>query len=148
AAPHDRGGRALKGPRPRHRGSPSRCLPRAESRPHHAADGGAEHWPGQSRGRHRSRDGRRPCDPLRRHGRAGHGRGAANPPAGPEPGESPMINRGLMQRVTESAGYWILPVVMLVGLALMPGTTWVTLTVAGLAMGVIVFMAAAGMSLV
>ncbi|HEX7929115.1 MAG TPA: branched-chain amino acid ABC transporter permease [bacterium] len=59
-----------------------------------------------------------------------------------------MTARHLTQRLTESAGYWILPGVMLVGLALMSGSTWVTLTVAGLAMGVIVFMAAAGMSLV
>src|SRR5262245_36398283 len=59
-----------------------------------------------------------------------------------------MTDRRLSQRITDSAGYWLLPVVMLTGLALMPGTTWVTLTVAGLAMGVIVFMAAAGMSLV
>lgn len=54
----------------------------------------------------------------------------------------------LLQRLSDSAGYWIIPVIMLAGLVFMPGTTWVTLTVAGLAMGVIVFMAAAGMSLV
>jgi branched-chain amino acid transport system permease protein len=53
-----------------------------------------------------------------------------------------------LRRISESAGYWIVPVLMLAGLALMPGSTWVTLTVAGLAMGVIVFLAAAGMSLV
>ncbi len=54
----------------------------------------------------------------------------------------------LAQRLSASAGYWIVPLLMLAGLALMPGSTWVTLTVAGLTMGVIVFMAAAGMSLV
>jgi branched-chain amino acid transport system permease protein len=53
-----------------------------------------------------------------------------------------------LRRISDSAGYWIVPVLMLAGLALMPGSTWVTLTVAGLAMGVIVFLAAAGMSLV
>ncbi len=52
------------------------------------------------------------------------------------------------ERVSAAAGLWIVPVVMLAGLALMPGSTWVTLSVAGLAMGVILFMAAAGMSLV
>jgi branched-chain amino acid transport system permease protein len=56
--------------------------------------------------------------------------------------------RILLRRLSDSAGYWIVPAVMLAGLALMPGTPWVTLTVAGVAMGVIVFMAAAGMSLV
>jgi branched-chain amino acid transport system permease protein len=54
----------------------------------------------------------------------------------------------LARRLTESAGYWIVPAVMAAGLALIPATSWVTLTVAGLAMGLIVFMAAAGMSLV
>lgn len=59
-----------------------------------------------------------------------------------------MSARILLQRLSAGAGLWIVPVLMLAGLALMPGSTWVTLTVAGLAMGVIVFMAAAGMSLV
>jgi len=59
-----------------------------------------------------------------------------------------MSARVLLSRASAGAGLWVVPVLMLAGLALMPGSTWVTLTVAGLAMGVIVFMAAAGMSLV
>jgi branched-chain amino acid transport system permease protein len=54
----------------------------------------------------------------------------------------------LAQRLSAGAGYWIVPALMLGALVLVPGSTWVTLTVAGLAMGVILFMAAAGMSLV
>jgi branched-chain amino acid transport system permease protein len=44
---------------------------------------------------------------------------------------------------------FLIPVIAVVGLAIIPsGSTWVTLTVAGLAMGMMIFIMASGLTLV
>ena len=57
--------------------------------------------------------------------------------------------RALLDRIGTQMPYLILPMMAIVGLALMGSvSTWVTLTVAGLAMGMMIFIMASGLTLV
>ncbi|HZB92106.1 MAG TPA: branched-chain amino acid ABC transporter permease [Stellaceae bacterium] len=59
-----------------------------------------------------------------------------------------MIARLLSPRASDWAAYAVLPVVALVTLPLMSFSTWLTLTVAGFAMGMMLFLMAAGLTLI
>src|SRR5439155_10327644 len=116
-----------------------RGVPRAQAR-NHAARGRAELPFRALAGRRGRGDGLRPDRAPRAHGRARRRRSAAAAPARSFARHAPMKN-------------WIplalVPVIGLLALPLVPSTpTWVTLTVAGLAMGMMIFIMASGLTLV
>ncbi len=139
--------RADQGPRARHHRQPDRGLRRAEEDRHHHPDGGAELPCREIAGRLGGGDGRRAHRACRAHGRPGGGRGAADEAARAVFGSAPV-------KAIEAQRFdWIPPALMLAivlgALALIGSpSTWVTLTVAGLAMGLMIFIMASGLTLV
>src|SRR6185312_12597883 len=77
---------------------------------------------------------------YRRDGRPGRGRGAPASPARPQPGAAPMKR--------DWAPHAVLPALILIALPAMGATNWLVLTVAGLAMGAMLFLMAAGLTLI
>jgi branched-chain amino acid transport system permease protein len=59
-----------------------------------------------------------------------------------------MIERLLSSRLSDQAAYALLPVLALAALLTMSFSTWLTLTVAGFAMGMMLFLMAAGLTLI
>src|SRR2546422_6660545 len=102
--------------------------------------GGAEHQLRQTPGRQRGRDGQRRACACRRHAATGRGRGPAAVAAG----------GGAMKKI--DFDWKPLVLVPLLAILVLPligsGSTWLTLTVAGLAMGMIIFIIASGLTLV
>src|SRR2546422_9517389 len=102
--------------------------------------GGAEHQFRQTPGRRRGSDGQRRAWACRRHAATGRGRGPAAVAAGV----------GAMKKI--DFDWKPLVLVPLLAILVLPligsGSTWLTLTVAGLAMGMIIFIIASGLTLV
>ena len=75
-------------------------------------------------------------------GRSRGGRSDADAPARPQPGEPSMRAR------SDWAALLIVPVIALLALPSMSFSTWLTLTVAGVAMGMMLFLMASGLTLI
>src|SRR5688572_17783300 len=122
-----------------HRGD-DRGVPRAQARSH--APCGRAELPLRALARRRGRgDGFGPHRAYRDDGGARGRRGAAAAPARPFARGAPVK--------TDWIPILLVPVIAAAGAAIIPSTpTWVTLTVAGLAMGMMIFIMASGLTLV
>src|SRR5690606_4206357 len=138
-----------------------RGLPRAQGRADHHPARRAELQLRAPARRHGGRDGRRPRGAQRRDGRTRRGHRAAGAPARPFPGSASVNTSVLSKSAGSGEPRWqalsdfdwkpVALVPLLAALALPAvgsGSTWLTLTVAGLAMGLIVFIIASGLTLV
>ena len=145
--------RADQGARARHHRQHHRRVPRAEENARHHHPGGRAEFPvRQIARRFRRGHGQRPHRSCRRHGRTRRRpRPAARAPR-PAPGSAPMKAGGaklLPLRQRDIVPVLLVPVVALAALPLVGSfSTWVTLTSAGLAMGMIIFIIASGLTLV
>src|SRR3984893_1877462 len=145
--------RADQGSRAGDRGGAYRMLCRGQTpRRYHLA--GRAEFPCRARARRRgSGDGQRQNRPSRRDGGAGFRDGPAGAPAGLEPGGASMTDLAASTALPKP-NRDILPALLpvIVALAMLPligsASSWVTLTVASLAMGMMIFIMASGLTLV
>src|SRR5207248_5361925 len=130
-----------------------RRVPGAETDGGHDSPRRAEFHGGQVAGRYRRGDGQRPRGPRRPDGGARGGPRPATPAARAQSGFAPMtdVDAGELakRRPYDWAPLVLLPLLALAALPLIGSvSTWTTLTAAGLAMGMIIFIIASGLTLV
>src|SRR5258706_9595688 len=125
-------------------------LCRGQATRRHHSSGRTEFFCRARARRQRSGDGQRQDRPSRRDGRAGIRRGAAGAVARAQPGDPSMTDlaaSGALPRPKRDVLPVLLPLILALAMAPLIGSasSWVTLTVASLAMGMTIFIMASGL---
>src|SRR5258708_16987796 len=128
-------------------------LCRGQAPRRHHSPGRAEFFCRQRTRRQRSGDGQRQDWPSRGDGGAGRRHGPAGALAGLKPGDPSMTDlaaSGALPKPKRDLLPVLLPVILALAMAPLIGSasSWVTLTVASLAMGMMIFIMASGLTLV